>query len=136
MKLNPYLNFPGNAEEAINFYKNALGGEISQLGRFGESPMPCDEADKQKIMHARLTFDGNLIMFSDGMKGMQFASNGHIQLAVDVSDRPDELETIFNKMAEDGKVTMPLADQFWGSKFGMLQDKFGINWMFNCELKK
>ena len=135
MKLNPYLTFSGNAEEALNFYQSVLGGEILQLGRYGESPMPCDEADKQKIMHARFVFDDNLIMVSDGMKEHEISTNGNIQLAVDVSD-PDQIETLFNKMAEGGTVTMPLAEQFWGAKFGMVKDKFGIRWMFNCDFKK
>lgn len=135
MKLNPYLTFSGNAEEALNFYQSVLGGEISQLGRYGESPMPCEEADKQKIMHARFIFDNNLIMVSDGMKEHEISTNGNIQLAVDVPD-PDEIETVFNKMSEGGTVTMPLTEQFWGAKFGMLKDKFGIRWMFNCDVKK
>jgi len=86
-------------------------------------------------MHARFVFDDNLIMVSDGMKEHEISTNGNIQLAVDVSD-PDQIETLFNKMAEGGTVTMPLAEQFWGAKFGMVKDKFGIRWMFNCDFKK
>ncbi len=135
MKLNPYLNFAGNAEEALNFYKNVLGGEIVNIGRYGESPMPADEDYKNKILHARLVFDDNLIMISDVFKGQQVSTGGNIQLSLEV-DNVNKIEELFNKMAEGGKITMPLADQFWGAKFGMLTDKFGISWMFNCQLNK
>ena len=134
MKLIPYLHFAGNAREALNFYKDALGGDIVQLGTYGESPMPSDEDYKDKVMHARFVFDGNMIMVSDVFKGQSVSTDGNIQLSVDV-DNETKLDEVFNKMAEGGKVTMPLADQFWGAKFGMLQDKFGVSWMFNCEKK-
>ena len=135
MKLIPYLHFAGNARDVLNFYKDALGGNIVQLGTYGESPMPSDEDYKDKVMHARFVFDGNMIMVSDVFKGQPVSTNGNIQLSVDV-DNESKLDEVFNKMAEGGTVTMPLADQFWGAKFGMLIDKFGVSWMFNCEKKK
>ena len=135
MKLTPYLHFAGNAEEALNFYKDALGGEVIRLSRYGDSPMPSDEDYKQKIIHSRLQFGDNLIMISDSFKGQPFSTHGNIQLSVEIEDA-SEMEDIFNEMAEGGTVTMPLAHQFWGAKFGMLKDKFGVSWMFNCEQKK
>ncbi len=135
MKLVPYLLFGGNAEEALKFYEEIFDGEITQLSRFGESPMPCEEPEKNKIMHARLVFDGNLLMISDGMKEYEVVASKMIQLSLDL-DSVERLEKVFNKMAEGGNVTMPLTDQFWGARFGMLKDKFGISWMFNCEIKK
>ena len=135
MKLVPYIHFQGNAEEAMNFYATALGGNIAYLQRYGDSPMPSDEDYKQKIMHGRLTFGDNLIMISDVFKGQEFSTDGNIQLSVDVLEN-EELESVFNKMAEGGTVAMPLQDTFWGARFGMLKDKFGVNWMFNQELKK
>lgn len=135
MKLTPYLHFAGDAEDALNFYKDALGGEIIMLSRYRESPMPCDEDYKEKIIHARLQFGDNLIMISDSFKAQPFSTHGNIQLSVEIEDAV-AMENIFNKMAGGGTVTMPLADQFWGAKFGMLQDKFGVSWMFNCEQKK
>ena len=135
MKLNPYLNFPGNAEEALHFYANSLNGEITQLGTYGESPMPCDDDWKQKVMHARLVFDGNLIMVSDSFKGAPVNFDGNIQMSIDV-ENTERLNAVFEKMSEGGQVTMPLQDAFWGARFGMLKDKFGVSWMFNCELKQ
>ena len=124
MKLNPYIHFAGNAEEAFNFYAAALNGEISQIGRYGDSPMPSDEDWKQKVMHARLLFGDNLLVISDVFKGQAVSTEGNIQLSVEVEN------------VEGGSVTMPLQDTFWGARFGMLKDKVGINWMFNCELQK
>ena len=135
MKLVPYLNYAGNAEEALNFYAAVLGGSIEMLSRYGDAPMPCDDSDKQKIMHARLLFDGNMIMISDMPKNYPFSTTGNISMSIGMED-PVTMEKVFNDMAEGGNITMPLADQFWGAKFGMLKDKFGISWMFNCEMKK
>lgn len=135
MKLNPYLHFDGNAEEALNFYKGVLGGEVTMLSRYGDSPMPSDEDWKNKIMHSRLVFDGNLVMISDSFKGAEVKKDGNLQLSVEV-ENIDRMNEVFAKMAEGGKVTMELQDTFWGARFGMLRDKFGIAWMFNHELKK
>ncbi|MFP5041379.1 VOC family protein [Parasediminibacterium sp. JCM 36343] len=134
MKLNPYILFSGNAEEAYTLYASVFGGEILQVSRFGDSPMPCDESEKNKIMHARLQFGDNLIMFSDGRKE-DASADGYIQLSVEI-DSLEAINTIFEKMSEGGIIIMPLQDMFWGARFGMLQDKFGINWMFNHTLQQ
>lgn len=135
MKLFPYLNFRGNCEEALKFYKEALNGEIIQLGRYGESPMKSPEEFKDKIIHGRLQFGDALIMASDAMGERAVNTGDNISLSVDCDD-DQQLEGVFSKMAAGGKITMPLQEQFWGAKFGMLTDKFGIHWMFNCEKKK
>jgi len=135
MKLIPYIHYPGNAEEALNFYVSALNESIQQLGRYGDSPIDSDEDWQQKVMHARLVFDDNMIMISDSFKGQPVSTEGNVQLNVAMEDE-DKLEMVFNKMAEGGTITMGLQDTFWGARFGMLKDKFGISWMFNYELKK
>ncbi|HVM88950.1 MAG TPA: VOC family protein [Puia sp.] len=135
MKLNPYLNFDGNAEEAINFYKDALGGEIAMLTRFEESPMPTSEEEKQRIMHAQIVFGDNMIMISDTMKGTPFSTNGNIQLSIGLDDEA-KTRKLFDKLSAGGRITMPLAKQFWGGLFGMFQDKFGVDWMLNCAVKE
>ena len=134
MKLTPYIHFAGNAEEALNFYKEVLNGEVVMLSRYGDSPVPADEDYKQKIIHARLVFGENMIMISDTFKGNAVHTNGNIQLNIEMPDKL-QLETVFGKMAAGGKIVMPLQDQFWGAVFGMLQDKFGVNWMFNYSVK-
>ena len=136
MKMNPYIHFAGDAEDALNFYQKCLGGEIITMQRYGDSPMPCDDDYKNKIMHARLLFgEENLLMVSDVFKGQPVSTEGNIQLAIGMNE-PEEMKVVFNKMAEGGEISMPLAEQFWGALFGMLKDKFGVSWMFNCELKK
>ena len=135
MKLTPYLNIAGNAREALEFYKNALNGEILYLGTYGESPMPCDDDYKDKVMHATLAFDNNRIMISDVFKGMQVSTGGNIQLSIEMDDA-EELTETFNKMADGGKITMPLQETFWSPKFGMLNDKFGVTWMFSCTARQ
>jgi PhnB protein len=130
MELTPYLNFVGNAEEVLYFYKDALDGEIVMISRYKDAPMPFDEDWKNKIMHARLKFGKSIIMISDGPKDFKTTFNGNIQLSIEVEDE-NKMEEVFNKLAAGGKVTMPLQKQFWGAKFGMLVDKFGTGWMLS-----
>ena len=135
MKLFPYLGFPGNCEEALNFYKEVFNGEIIQLSRYGESPMNTAENIKDKVMHARLQFGEVLIMASDMINDPPIRSGDNVSLSVEC-DNERQLQDVFSKIAAGGKITMPLQEQFWGATFGMLTDKFGIHWMFNCEKKK
>jgi PhnB protein len=135
MKLIPYIHYEGTAEEALKFYVSVLGGEIITLQRYGDAPVRSDDDYKQKIMHARFVFDGNLLMISDVFKGDKVSTNGNIHLSVDVPEE-EKITGVFNKMAEGGTVVMPLEKQFWGAMFGMVKDKFGVTWMFNHELKK
>ena len=135
MKLNPYIMFSGNAATAMEFYKECLGGEITGVQRFGDAPMPTSDDDKDRILHATFTFDDNVIMFSDSMKANPVPAESNIHLSVDVDDA-GKLDSVFSKMSEGGKVDMALQDTFWGARFGMLTDKFGVHWMFNHELKK
>lgn len=132
MVVTPYLHFEGKAEEALNFYKDAFDGEIVMLSRYKDGPMQVDEDWKDKIMHARLNFGKSMIMVSDGPKDFKTTVNGHIQLSIEFDDE-QKMEEVFNKLAADGKVTLPLAKQFWGAKFGMLVDKYGTGWMVNKE---
>ena len=134
MKLIPYLYFNGNAEAAMNFYQEVLGGEIGHISRYSEAPMPMDEADKDKVMHSNFQFEGNMIMVSDTPTGKEVNENGNIQLSIDL-DSVDRINELFPKMAKGGIITMELQDTFWGARFGMMKDKFGIGWMFNVDKK-
>lgn len=134
MKLHAYLGFQGNCKEALDFYKEVFDGEISQISTYGESPMESQKEFSDKIMHARLQFGDTLMMFSDMMGEKEADAGSMISLSIEC-DNLDQLEKVFSKISEGGKVTMPLQDQFWGARFGMLTDKFGIHWMFNCEKK-
>ena len=130
-QLNPYLTFNGNCEEAINFYKSILGGEIKQISKFGEGPMEVPEAKKGQIMHIHYEFEGCAILASDGM-GEEAANFGNnIHLSVFLADKAAASST-YQKLGDWGQTTMPFNEVFWGGSFGMLVDKFGIHWMVSC----
>jgi PhnB protein len=128
--LTPYLNFQGNTREAMEFYHHVFGGDL-KLSTFGEFPNPNTPEDyKDKIMHAVLTTDDLMLMASEGMPGGHVTFGDNISLSLAGSDS-EKLTGYFNKLAEGGKITMPLAKQAWGDTFGMLTDKFGVHWMVN-----
>jgi PhnB protein len=133
MQLVPYIMFNGQCEEALNFYAKALDGEIKGLMRFEGSPAEQMSADKEKILHASLEAKGITILASDGDGAPK--DGGMVHLSCDFNDA-DEQERVFHALSEGGKVTMPLENTFWGARFGMLTDKFGIHWMFNLDLPK
>jgi len=135
MKVITYIHFPGQAEEAINFYKECTGGEIINFSRMGESPMEIPEHLKNKVMHARLQIGETVIYLSDTFKEEDIKKGNNVALSLEVED-VSELEGLFTKLSAGGEVKMPLQDVFWGSRFGMLTDKFGIHWMVSCEIKK
>ena len=122
--------FNGTCEEALHFYAKTIGGQIAHLSRFEGSPIESTSDDKQKVMHATFEGHGFSFMASDGSNPA--SDSGNIHLCIDYTDAT-ALENVFNALADGGNVTMPLQDTFWGAKFGMLTDKYGINWMFNYE---
>lgn len=133
--LTPYLNFQGNTREAMEFYHSVFGGDL-KLSTFGEFNMPnTAENYKDKIMHAVLQTPDLMIMASEGMpeRNVNFGDNVSLSLAGEDSEK---LTGYFNKLADGGKVTMPLEKQMWGDTFGMLTDKFGVHWMVNISSGK
>src|SRR4030081_3925320 len=122
MKVFPYLTYSGNAEEAINFYVETLGAKIEAINRYNEAPMPSSDDEKNKVLHARFTIGGSLILTSDGQPGETY-SGDNISLSIDFSDVED-MKAKSEKLAAGGKVRMPVQDTFWGATFGMLTDKF------------
>ena len=130
MNLNPYLSFKGNCEEALNFYKDVFGGELD-ISLYKGSPMEdkVSEDFKDKVLHGRLTTDEFVIMASD-ISDHDVTCGNNIHLNIDFSSE-DVQTKVFDKMSLDSNVIMPLADQFWGARFGMLTDKFETSWMFN-----
>ena len=127
--LNPYLNFNGNTAEAMEFYRSVVGGKLS-MQTFGKAGMAKLPEDEDKIMHASLVNGDFVLMASDcpPSRKVRFGDNVHLSL---VGTDDTRLTEIFRSLSENGKVTMPLAEQFWGDTFGMLTDKFGIHWMVN-----
>jgi len=135
MQLITYVNFAGNCEEALNFYKEALGGEILQISHMGDGQMEVPEHVKGKVMHARLKIGENVLYMSDTFDPSSVVQGNNISLSLQ-PETVTQTEDLFNKLSAGGTVKMPLQDTFWGARFGMFVDKFGIHWMLNCELKK
>jgi PhnB protein len=134
--LNPYLNFQGNAEKAIRHYEAALGAKADNIMRFGDVPGGDTPPEvKNRVMHCVLRLGTQVLMVSDARPGDPVPAGGPVHLSLDFDDEAD-MARKFEALAAGGKVTMPLADTFWGARFGMLTDAYGIQWMFNCEKKK
>lgn len=131
----PYLNFNGNAAEALDFYTRALGGEVVFKQTYGETKMESPEDYKDKVMHASFKAGDLNFLVSDGMPGQPVTAGTNLALSLNFND-VESIEQTFSALAEGGKVTMKLQDTFWGAKLGMLTDKYGFNWMFNHDYKK
>jgi PhnB protein len=133
MKLNNYLYFNGDCEAAFKFYEKALGGKINAMmphaGSPAENSVPKEWASK--ILHAHMTIGESVLMASDAPPNHYEKPQG-FSINIPVADVA-EAERVFKTMSEGGKVIMPIAETFWALRFGMLNDKFGIPWMVNCE---
>ena len=129
MAINPYIHFSGNAEEALNHYRDALGGEL-QIMRFAGSPAEscAPEGWGQKVLHGALQTKVGLILASDASEDRVSNPGDNIEIAVQVDSEADA-ERIFAKLSEEGDVAQPLTETFFSPKFGMLVDKFGIKWI-------
>ncbi len=131
--IQPYLMFGGRCEEALEFYRSALGAEVDMLLRFSESPDPTPPGMlppgfENKVMHASFRVAGNVIMASDGCEvGAQFKG---FSLSISVATEA-EADRYFAALSDGGQVQMPLTKTFWSPRFGMLTDRFGIAWMIN-----
>ncbi|MCO6148195.1 VOC family protein [Flavobacterium sp. NRK1] len=135
--LNPYLNFNGNTEEVFSFYKSVFGGEFAMVMRFGDTPgcenMP--ETEKNGIMHIALPIGNNVIMGTDVPKSMEQVTMGtNMSISISVGSR-EEADRVYNALSAGGKATMPMDDMFWGDYYGMLTDKFEIQWMVSFSTK-
>jgi PhnB protein len=131
-QVQPYLFFDGKCEEALEFYKSALGAKVDMMMRFKESPDPvpagqCAPNSEDKIMHAAFRVGETLIMASDGMAAGKPEFKG-FSLSVNAADEK-QADKLFNALGKGGKVTMPMGKTFFSPRFGMVTDKFGVGWM-------
>jgi PhnB protein len=130
--IQPYLFFNGRCEEALDFYRKALGAEVEMSMRFKDSPEPAEPGMvppgfENKIMHASFRVGKTTVMASDGCSQEKMNFQG-FSLAISVPDSGDA-ERVFAALAEGGQIQMPLTKTFWSPSFGMLTDRFGIGWM-------
>ena len=129
MNVQPYLFFDGRCEEALDFYKKALGATVNMLMRFEESPdkTACAPGSEEKVMHACFNVGDTAIFASDGMNKGKPNFDG-FSLSISAHDGA-EVEKLYNALMDGGETVMPLAETFFAYKFGMLKDKFGVRWM-------
>ncbi len=136
MQIQPYLFFEGRCEEALGFYRDALGAEVTALMRFEDSPDPpppgmIPPGSGRKVMHAAFRIGGATVMASDGRCSGQ-ARFGGVSLSVSVPDEATA-DRVFAALAEGGQVQMPLGKTFFSPRFGVVADRFGVSWMIVVE---
>jgi PhnB protein len=129
MNVQPYLSFEGRAQEAIDFYKTALGAKVEAIMQFKDAPpdMQTNMPHKDKVMHSAFKVGDTTIMATDGQCSGKSEFSG-ITLTLNANSDA-EAEKLFNALAQGGKVNMPMAETFFATRFGMVADKFGVGWM-------
>lgn len=131
-QLNTYLNLPGTSEEAFTFYQSVLGGELMGPSRFKDTPegAKLSPEEGEKAMHVALKVGENMLMATDALESMghTLKEGNNFNLCLNV-DSKEEADRIYAGLSEGGKQTKTMSDEFWGDYFGILTDKFGINWM-------
>jgi PhnB protein len=135
MQVNPYLFYDGNCEEALKYYQKVLGARIEAMLPYEGGPpeMQIPPEHKKKIMHARVTIDGEVLMASDAAPGHFQKPQGYA-VSLQVED-PADAERRFKALADGGSINMPFGKTFFSKGFGMCVDKFGIPWMVNCPME-
>ena len=133
MQVNPYLSFKGDCEAAFKFYERCLGAQLGAIFRYGGTELagqvPADWSDK--VMHGNLTVGGQVLMGGD-VAPERYEEPKGFSLSIQITSSADA-ERIFDDLAKDGRVLMPLEKTFWAERFGMVVDRFGIPWLVNCE---
>lgn len=133
-EITPYLNFDGNCREAMTFYQQCLGGELN-ITTFGESGFDSPGETRDRLMHARLTGGSTLLMASDTMPGMQYQQGNNVWLSL-ACESAEEVDKLYPVLSDGGKGTMAPNDPFWGGRFAMLTDRFGVHWMLSHEVAR
>ncbi|HKO79463.1 MAG TPA: VOC family protein [Chitinophagaceae bacterium] len=132
-QINAYLNFNGNCREAMTFYKNCLGGELTvQTVEGSPIEFQCPPSMKHQVLHASLLKGNLVLMASDMIEPEGYIKGNTIALSLNCSSER-EIKTFFTRLSSGGQITHPLEKQFWGATFGVLTDKYGIKWMLNYD---
>lgn len=131
VQIQPYLMFGGRCQEAIDFYKRALGAKVEMVMQFKDSPEPMPPGTlapgyESKVMHSSFRVGDAVVMASDGCGEKQSFAGFSLSLSLPTAA---EVDKAFNALADGGKIGMPLAKTFWSPRFGMVTDRFGVNWM-------
>jgi PhnB protein len=135
MDLVPYLQYQGNCEEALNFYKEILNGRIEIASRYDNPAMKAPEDFKNKILHSRFYFGKYMLFVSDMMpKKINEGLLSNISISLGLHDE-EFAKDIFDRLSSGGKINIPFKKQFWGDWHVNFEDRFGIRWMVNCSEK-
>jgi PhnB protein len=136
MAVNAYINFKGNCREAVEFYAKVFETDKPKVMTFGDFPSdpnyPLPEEAKDLVAHTRLNISGSTVMFSDTFPGMPFVEGNNITLSI-VTTNKDEINSFFNRLKDGGKVNMELQETTWSKHYGIVKDKFGIEWQLNLD---
>lgn len=143
LKLNTYLTFDGNTEEAMRFYQSVFGGEFTHIMRYKDMPQDVSTSDDvdsdemaEKIMHMQLAINENMTLMANDCCGVEGPLVKGNQYAICITpDSEQEAKRLYKSLSEGGEVQMPLEEQFWGSLFGMVKDKYEIDWLIDYDLK-
>jgi PhnB protein len=131
-QVTPYLCFNGNAKEALEFYKTVFEGEIVGIQTFGEADFPTPPEADNLVMHARFEKGDFVLMFSDAFPGHSVEMGDQISLTIE-PENEEEIQTLYNRLSDNGTVVMELQDTFWGARYGKVKDQFGITWDLNLQ---
>ncbi|EGG32730.1 VOC family protein [Paenibacillus sp. HGF5] len=138
LRMNPYLVMDGNAKEAIQFYEKALDAQVIMVQTFGEMPanpdFPLPESARDRISHALLKVGETDLMFSDTFPGQPVQSSNQVQICI-MTDQAEQAKRIYEALREGGQVVMPLQETFWSPAYGIVADKYGVNWNISTEAK-
>ncbi|MGY5850975.1 VOC family protein [Salegentibacter sp. F14] len=135
MKVQAYLNFDGNAQEAFNFYKEVFGGEFSAVLKMSDAPESdkLSEKERNRIMHISLPISKDVILMASDIlpsMGHKLKKGNNLYISLHPESK-EEADRIFYELSEGGAIEMPIEDQFWGDYYGSFEDKFGVKWMIN-----
>ncbi|HAN98684.1 MAG TPA: VOC family protein [Planctomycetaceae bacterium] len=133
MKLHTYLSFDGKTEEAFETYAAILGGKVTAVNRYRDTPAAAQVSSgaQDAVMHARLEIGDRVLMGSDAIPEYPYRPIVGAQVVIDLDD-PSEAERIYAALSEGGRIELPLQETFWSRKFAMFVDRFGVPWMINC----
>ncbi len=139
MKVHPYLNFDGQAEEAFNFYKSVFGGEFTSNMKMNEAPGgdKLSASEQKRVMHISLPIGKETILMASDIipsMGHSLKPGNNVYISLHPESR-EEADRLFNGLSAGGEIEMPMEDQFWGDYYGSFTDKFGIRWMVNYNPK-
>lgn len=135
LKIAPYIVLDGNCADAVAFYEKVLGANNLGVQRFGDKPdlgHPVPDEAKDRVLHAALEFDGQMLLFSDTFPGNPYKQGDQLTIALMTKDL-ERLSSIYNGLSDGGQVVMELQETFWSPSFGMVRDKFGITWQLSGE---